>query len=116
MCIRDRTGGFRDAATIQAALDSGAADVVGLGRPLAVDPDFSARVLAGDAVSSQIKPLRTGIVLLDRSGFLDIAWYEDAIRRLARGKEVRAGETPLLALGRTAAEMGLSAVLKRRRA
>lgn len=110
------TGGFRDAATIQAALDSGAADVVGLGRPLAVDPNFSARVLAGEAVSSQLQPRQTGIGWLDRSGFLDIAWYEDAIRQLARGKDVQVDETPLLALGRTAAEMGLSAVLKRRRA
>ncbi|MCY1702819.1 NADH:flavin oxidoreductase/NADH oxidase family protein [Deinococcus sp. SL84] len=113
LCV---TGGFRDAATIRQALASGAADVVGLARPLVTDPQFSARVLRGEDVSSEVRPLRTGVALLDGTGYLEIAWYEDAMRRLARGEQVRASEAPLLALARIAAETGLGAVLKRRRA
>ncbi|MHA0037100.1 NADH:flavin oxidoreductase/NADH oxidase family protein [Deinococcus sp. PESE-13] len=113
LCV---TGGFRDAATIRQTLASGAADMVGLGRPLVTDPAFSARVLRGEDVSSEVRPLKTGIGLLDGSGYLEIAWYEDAMRRLARGERVRAGEAPLLALARIAAETGLGSVLRRRRA
>ncbi|HCE65261.1 MAG TPA: NADH oxidase, partial [Deinococcus radiodurans] len=113
LCV---TGGFRDAATIRQTLASGAADVVGLGRPLVADPAFSARMLRGEDVSSEVRPLKTGIGLLDGSGYLEIAWYEDAMRRLARGEQVRAGEAPLLALARSAAETGLGSVLRRRRA
>lgn len=110
------TGGFRDSDTVRGALATGAADVVGLGRPLVTDPQFSARLLRGEEVCSEVRPLKTGLGLLDGSGYLEIAWYEDAMRRLARGEQVRAGEAPLLALARMSAETGLAAVFRRRRA
>lgn len=41
------TGGFRSHAAMEEALARGAADVIGLGRPLCVEPDGAARILAG---------------------------------------------------------------------
>ncbi len=41
------TGGFRSNAAMEHALDSGAADVIGLGRPLCYQPDGPRRLLAG---------------------------------------------------------------------
>ncbi|MEA3263182.1 MAG: NADH:flavin oxidoreductase/NADH oxidase family protein [Pseudomonadota bacterium] len=41
------TGGFRSRAAMEEALARGAADVIGLGRPLCVSPDGAARILAG---------------------------------------------------------------------
>jgi hypothetical protein len=41
------TGGFRSRAAMEEALARGAADVIGLGRPLCVQPDGAARILAG---------------------------------------------------------------------
>ncbi len=41
------TGGFRSRAAMEEALARGAADVIGLGRPLCVEPDGAARILAG---------------------------------------------------------------------
>ncbi|MFN9579378.1 MAG: NADH:flavin oxidoreductase/NADH oxidase family protein [Novosphingobium sp.] len=41
------TGGFRSRAAMEEALTRGAADVIGLGRPLCVEPDGAARILAG---------------------------------------------------------------------
>jgi hypothetical protein len=41
------TGGFRSQAAMAEALARGAADVIGLGRPLCVEPDGAARILAG---------------------------------------------------------------------
>lgn len=44
------TGGFRSASAMEQALKSGAADVIGLGRPLCVLPDAPKRLLAGMAM------------------------------------------------------------------
>jgi 2,4-dienoyl-CoA reductase-like NADH-dependent reductase (Old Yellow Enzyme family) len=41
------TGGFRSRAAMQQALDMGAVDAIGLGRPLCVEPDGPKRLLAG---------------------------------------------------------------------
>lgn len=41
------TGGFRSRTAMEEALVRGAADVIGLGRPLCVEPDGAARILAG---------------------------------------------------------------------
>lgn len=43
------TGGFRTRATMQAALASGGVDVIGLGRPMCLQTDAPARLLAGAA-------------------------------------------------------------------
>jgi 2,4-dienoyl-CoA reductase-like NADH-dependent reductase (Old Yellow Enzyme family) len=41
------TGGFRRRDAMEEALASGGADIIGLGRPMCVDPDAPARLLAG---------------------------------------------------------------------
>jgi 2,4-dienoyl-CoA reductase-like NADH-dependent reductase (Old Yellow Enzyme family) len=43
------TGGFRKRTAMEQALSSGAADLVGLGRPMCVDTDAPARLMAGEA-------------------------------------------------------------------
>ncbi|HET6591620.1 MAG TPA: NADH:flavin oxidoreductase/NADH oxidase family protein, partial [Xanthomonadales bacterium] len=43
------TGGFRRRAAMEQAIESGAADLVGVGRPMCVDVDAPARLLAGAA-------------------------------------------------------------------
>jgi 2,4-dienoyl-CoA reductase-like NADH-dependent reductase (Old Yellow Enzyme family) len=41
------TGGFRTRAAMEHAIDTGAADIVGIGRPLCADPDGCRSILAG---------------------------------------------------------------------
>ena len=60
------TGGFRSKAAMEAALASGALDVVGLGRPMCVETDLPARILAGasdggTAWERNIKPAKAGL-------------------------------------------------------
>lgn len=56
------TGGFRTAAAMNAALSGGAVDVIGLARPLCVDPDGARRLLDDDesALPAAERGLRLG--------------------------------------------------------
>lgn len=79
------TGGFRTAAGMADAIGSGAVDVVGLGRPLTVQPDFPADLLAGRTDESVVNPRRSGIRLLDN--LTELTYYSVQMRRMADGKE-----------------------------
>ena len=56
------TGGFRSVAGMNAALASGTMDVVGIARPLCVDPEIANKLLSGTAVETPAyeKTLRLG--------------------------------------------------------
>lgn len=97
------TGGFRTPAGIAAALDGGAVDVVGIARPMAVEPEWPRALLDGTAQDSRVEPKRTGVRALD--GLIEIAWYTHQIHRLARGQEPDPGVWPWTVLLRTAARM-----------
>jgi 2,4-dienoyl-CoA reductase-like NADH-dependent reductase (Old Yellow Enzyme family) len=48
------TGGFRSRAAIVEALRTGAADLIGLARPMCTEPDFVRRLLAGETESAPL--------------------------------------------------------------
>jgi len=81
------TGGFRTAAGMNAALRSGALDVVGLARLLAIDPDAPAKLLRGVDSAHQVSPIRTGVKAVDRMGIMEVFWYSLQLDRMGRGKE-----------------------------
>ncbi len=78
------TGGFRSAAGMSEAITSGAVDVVGMARPLAVEPDLARRMLGGECERAIPIELATGIKKLD--DFLEASWYQQQIQRMARGE------------------------------
>ena len=80
------TGGFRTAAGMAHAVSSGACDLTGLGRPLCVEPELPAELLAGQDVQSSVRPILTGIKVIDRMALMEVAWYERQIHRMAKGK------------------------------
>jgi 2,4-dienoyl-CoA reductase-like NADH-dependent reductase (Old Yellow Enzyme family) len=105
------TGGFRTRTAMDEALDAGVA-MVGIGRPLCVDPDAPARLLAGsiDALPAFERSLRLGPGWLGPNSPLDIvkaangfgamAFYYRNILRLGDGEPTTARMNLLGALVR----------------
>lgn len=79
------TGGFRTRAGMEGALASGAVDMVGVARPMALEPELPRGLLDGTVDQSRATLHLSGLKLLD--GVSDIAWYGHQLRRLADGKE-----------------------------
>jgi 2,4-dienoyl-CoA reductase-like NADH-dependent reductase (Old Yellow Enzyme family) len=100
------TGGFRSHAGMNAALRSGALDLVGLGRLLAADPDAPAALLRGADSRHQVRPITTGIKFVDRMALMEVAWYTRQLKRIANGREPKANESGLLAFLGTVAHSG----------
>jgi 2,4-dienoyl-CoA reductase-like NADH-dependent reductase (Old Yellow Enzyme family) len=92
LCV---TGGFRSGAAMAQAVDSGAVDLVGLARTLAVAPDFPSRLLREGDVRVDIVPRKTGIGLIDKLGMLDLIWYERQLRRISEGQAPQPDEHAL---------------------
>ena len=99
------TGGFRTARAMAQAIESGAVDMVGLARILAIEPDAPLRLLAGQPTAHQVKPITTGLRVIDRLGLLEISWYTGQLRRIGRGEAPRPNESGLWVLARQAWHM-----------
>ena len=89
------TGGFRTASAMHAALSSGNVDVIGLGRPLIVQPDGAARLLAGTALSLPAceVTLKLDAASSDQDEFLPVkgwgiqSWFCTQLLNLGDGQE-----------------------------
>lgn len=96
------TGGFRSAAGMREALKSGVIDMVGMARPLAVDPSLPKRLISGETDAAVERKLALGIKGLDQ--IIEAMWYQWQMHRIAKGKAVKPNATRLVAfwmLGRT---------------
>lgn len=81
------TGGFRTPEGINAALASGAMDMAGIARTLAIQPDFSQQMLDGENIESQVKPIKTGIKAVDKMAMMEVSWYTRQLARMGKGKD-----------------------------
>lgn len=108
------TGGFRTAEGMASAVCSGAVDLVGLARALALEPDLPRRVLGGEAFVSRVRRLSTGIRKLDQLTALDVSWYENQLARIGAGKapDPNLGEWRSVIM--SLARLGLAATRMRR--
>ena len=92
------TGGFRSLAGMQAALRNNSCDVIGLARSLALNPNFPNELLNGTEIESKVRPIKTGIKLIDKASPLEILWYAHQINRIGNGKRPNPNTNPLLVL------------------
>jgi len=92
------TGGFRTRAGMDAALSSGAVDVVGLGRPMAVQPEAPAQLINGEISSlDAITEKRMGHKKLD--AMAETVWYTTQMWRMGRGKDPAVDRAAALGVG-----------------
>jgi len=80
------TGGFRSSHGINAAIASGACEMVGLARSMAINPDFPKQLLSGEEIESKVQPLTTGVRALDRLVPLEVTWYTQQLHRMGNNK------------------------------
>lgn len=73
-------GGFRSSSAMSEALDRGELDLVGIGRPMIVDPDGPKRLLSGEAERLSGYEDKIGMLQL-------IPWYSMQLERLGDGLE-----------------------------
>ena len=103
------TGGFRTRRAMNMALETGGADMIGLGRPLCVDTAGPAKLLAGadelDRWESKLKLLPPWLSFLGRlkmlravEGFAVTYWYYAQIDAIARTGCANIGISPFKAL------------------
>lgn len=110
------TGGFRSTTGMAEALDSGAVDLVGLARLLAVEPDAPRRFLAGQESRHRVKPISTGVKLVDRMALMEVMWYGRQLRRMGAGHNPIPGESGFKSLLANLLENGWGTVMTRLRA
>jgi 2,4-dienoyl-CoA reductase-like NADH-dependent reductase (Old Yellow Enzyme family) len=91
------TGGFRTLSGMNAGLQTGAFDLVGLARLLAIEPDAPKALLQGQECKQRVRPISTGIKAIDRMGLMEIVWYARQLKRIAHGGEPRPHESGLWA-------------------
>lgn len=92
------TGGFRTVEGMNAALKSGQTDVIGIGRPLCVDPEISSKLLSGEATRAPDfeRTLRIGpgwlsaqspfMLIKGLNGWGQQGWFCLQLLRMGEGK------------------------------
>ena len=79
------TGGLRSANAMVEAIESGAVDIIGLARPIALEPDLPKQILSGNLTGAKPVDVKVGVRLLD--DMLQTAWYRRQLERMGEGLE-----------------------------
>jgi 2,4-dienoyl-CoA reductase-like NADH-dependent reductase (Old Yellow Enzyme family) len=108
------TGGFRTGTVMQDALDRGVTDMIGIARPLAIEPDFPNKLLNDLETRSNLKKPTTGFAFIDKMTMLSITWYEYQLAKLATGKKVNPSQNAWSSVFQTLARLGVHGFLRRR--
>ena len=91
------TGGFRSGAAMGSALADGALDVIGLGRPLILEPDLCRRLLDGTSTAAMpSQRFNYG----RWSSAVDLIWHADQLRCIANGFQPNRRKPPLASIAR----------------
>ena len=93
------TGGFRSVAAMQSALTNDGVDMIGLGRPMVIDPDAAKKILSGETTKlfsrdddlviggGLLSPRSPISFLRDLNAWGSLGWYYEHIYSLADGKK-----------------------------
>lgn len=107
------TGGFRTGTGMTDAITNGATDLIGLARPLALEPELPAALLRDPARTRsafQLKPF--GVKKLDAAA--DLYWTQHQLQRIGAGKNPDAGYGTRRALLSAFRAHGINTLRRRR--
>ncbi|HTN32517.1 MAG TPA: NADH:flavin oxidoreductase/NADH oxidase family protein [Marinobacter sp.] len=110
------TGGFRSVSGMADAIHSGAVDMVGIARLLAIEPNAPKRLLAGKESQHQVKPISTGVKAVDQMALMEVMWYGRQLRRIGNGSQPKPRESGFKSLLATLVENGWGTFKTRLRA
>ena len=102
------TGGFRTVEAMNDAVASGGIDIVGLGRPLTLEPDVPGALLSGSVDRTTVRVRTTGIRLID--SLTELTFYTVNMWRIAKGKEPKPNRHPAVNLATYMGKHGVDAV------
>lgn len=108
------TGGFRTLKGMNEALESGACQMIGLARSLAIDPDFSKNLLKGKLVESPVKPLTSGIKAIDKLVPIEITWYTAQLHRMGKGLSPNPNASVKYCVLKTIFDLGFQSIKRTR--
>lgn len=80
------TGGFRSSNGMEECLASNVCDMVGVARPMAIDPKLPENVFTIEEYASEAKYKSLGVKFLDHMAMLEITWYTQQLKRMSKGK------------------------------
>lgn len=102
------TGGFRTAEAMNDAIAEGGIDVVGLGRPLTLQPDSPGQLIDGTLDRATVRVRRSGIRLVD--SLSELTYYTVQMWRMGEGKEPDPSRHPVRHVTRYMLKHGIDAV------
>ncbi|HZH03834.1 MAG TPA: NADH:flavin oxidoreductase/NADH oxidase family protein, partial [Myxococcaceae bacterium] len=105
------TGGIRSRRVMEQVLSNGLCDLVGLARPLTVEPDLPLRLLNGTSESAQSFSLK--LPPPPRANLVELLWSREQLIRIANDRPPKLTASPRFSLLRMIWE---DRVFKRRRA
>lgn len=97
------TGGLRTAAAMGEVIRSGAADLIGLARPMAVAPELPRGLIDGSLSEAPMFSSRIGLRKLD--DILAVVWFQRQMQRMSDGHEPDARASKVAALGHAMGSM-----------
>lgn len=106
------TGGFRTSDFIIEALANNELDIIGLARPLSLDPYLTNKILKGEKVESQVQMLSSGIRFIDKLFPLEILWYTMQIHRMGKGLSPNPKASVWSAIFRSIKDLGFQSFKK----
>jgi 2,4-dienoyl-CoA reductase-like NADH-dependent reductase (Old Yellow Enzyme family) len=104
------TGGFRTLKFMETALSNRELDLIGLARPLCINPNLSNQLLAGENIESEVRPISSGSKILDTIFPLEIIWYTMQIKRMGEEKMPNPKASVYTAILMTALDIGLQSL------
>jgi len=81
------TGGFRTVSIMEQAIQNNKVDIIGLARPFTIYPNLPKQIFNKELERIVLPNPKTGIQILDSSGFIEIKWHEMQIHRLSKNKK-----------------------------